>query len=112
MMQLVYVDRVVNMRSRDVRRTFPTLIGWNDQQIRNREKFEMKRGSFGIGNIEERMKVLEDDEFAEEEGADGDNQGGDGEPVAEVPEVERSVHTQAGPKEVHIRQFQYYILYF
>ena len=106
MMQLVYVDRVVNMRSRDVRRTFPTLIGWSDQLIRNREKFEMKKGSFGIGNIEERMKVLSDDEFAEED-TDSDDKGGEGVPVGVggKEEVDRSVRPQAGPKEVHILQF-------
>jgi len=90
MMQLVYLDRVVNMRTRDISKNYPTLVGWNDEVIRIREKFEMKKGNFGIGNIEERMAVPADVEVEKQEGE-----------AEDVQEVVRSVHTQAGRNEVY-----------
>jgi len=55
-MQVLYLDRVINFRKREVPRMVPAYVGWTNELAKQREKTEIKNGGFGKGRIEEALK--------------------------------------------------------
>lgn len=53
---MFYVDRVVHFK-RSVVRVFPTIHGWTATILRQRQKSEIETGGFGLGFLEDRIKV-------------------------------------------------------
>ncbi|VFQ95834.1 unnamed protein product [Cuscuta campestris] len=50
-LMMFYVDRVV-FRMRVVPRTFPTILGWTSQKLKEREGLERESGGFGRGSMD------------------------------------------------------------
>ena len=52
------MDRVVNFRKREVLpRRIPAFLGWSSELVKAREKIEMKHGSFGLGRVNDVLKI-------------------------------------------------------
>lgn len=50
-MQYLYVGIVRNIGTTFVRTSYPTYRGWSDMLLRERQKYDLKKKCFGIGEI-------------------------------------------------------------